>query len=75
MRTYKIIIKDGWMSKLQEELREWGINDNMYRIVDDTLITNNKNVVNVATETFTENLHLISIESIPFDKTQDVPNG
>ena len=83
MKTYKIIVKDGWMPKLKEELGAWGINDNMYQIVVDTLITSNRNVVNVATETFRENLHLIRIESIPFDKpfdyrsgqAQDVPNG
>lgn len=72
MKTYKITVKNGWMSKLKEELVAWGVAQDKYRVDGDVLITSNNNVIDVATETFIENLHLISIESISFAK--DVPN-
>lgn len=65
MKTYKIVVKQGWISHLTKELKAWGVPHNKYQQGGDTITTTDKNVVDVATETFIENLHLISIESIP----------
>jgi len=65
MKTYKIVVKDGWITKLKIELAMWGVAEDKYQLDDNTIITTDTNVVDVATETFINNRHLISIESIP----------
>jgi len=62
-RIYSILVKDGWTSKLVQELNAWGVSSNKYQVEGNTIITSDTNVVDVATETFINNLHLISISS------------
>jgi hypothetical protein len=74
-RVYKIIVYGGWIFKLLQELKAWGVADEKYQVDldSDTIITTDKNVIDVATETFILNLHLISIESIPTKPSYDKP--
>ena len=63
-KTYRITVNGGYIDRLLSELKEWGVEENLYTAVGDSVITNSKNVIDVATETFFDASHLLEIKEI-----------
>lgn len=61
---YKITVKERYFSSFIKELWIWGIKETTYQIEANSIITSDKNVVDVATETFINRPDLINIEEV-----------
>lgn len=67
-KTYKVTVVVGWMDLLKRELKAWGINPQLYTLLDDTqLTTKNSNVLDVVTETFLGKNYLYQIKECEDD--------
>ena len=51
-RTYSILVKGGYISKLIQELNAWGVSSNKYQVEGNTIITSDTNVVDVCLTLF-----------------------
>lgn len=63
-RTYKITIEQDFLPICIRELYKWQVNKSLFTVKNNTIITQNTNVVDIATETFITAKHLINIETI-----------
>jgi hypothetical protein len=58
-KTYTITVKQAYLQQLLDELKAW--DENRYAVQENVITTKEPNVVDVATETFMDSMHLIQI--------------
>ena len=60
--TWTITVKHDYINKLLSELAAWGVKKSRYQVNGNTVITQDANVVDVATETFAHRMNLLEIK-------------
>lgn len=60
-KTYRIEVTGGFFAELLKALRAWGRPESSYLVKGELVFTADTNVVDVATETFINSRHLLTI--------------
>ena len=63
-KVYRITVSGGYINKLLVELGEWGVEKSLYSTIGDSVTTSNKNVIDIATETFMYAPYLLNIVEV-----------